>query len=49
MPGEELHQRRLARAVGPDQADPLAGADLEREVREDRVAGDTAGRGRWRR
>ena len=29
VPGQELHQRRLARAVGPDQADPLAGPDLE--------------------
>ena len=39
MPGEELHERGLARAVGPDQPDPLPGADLEREVHEDRIAG----------
>ena len=36
--GQELHQRRLAGAVGADQADPLAGADLERQVHEDRIA-----------
>ena len=49
MPGQELHERGLARAVGPDQADPLAGADLERQVLEDRITGDTAGQGRGRR
>ena len=38
VPGEDAHQRRLARAVGPDQADPLAGADLELQAVEDRVA-----------
>ena len=31
--GQDLHQRGLAGAVGADQADPLAGADLERQLR----------------
>ena len=32
MPGEDLQQRRLARAVGADQPDRLAGADLQVDV-----------------
>ena len=36
--GQDLHERGLAGAVGPDQSDPLAGADLERQVHEDRIA-----------
>ena len=31
LAGEDPQQRRLAAAVGPDQPDPLAGADLERD------------------
>ena len=38
-PGEELHERGLARAVGPDQANPLPRADLERKVQEDGITG----------
>jgi hypothetical protein len=30
--GQEAQQRRLADAVGPDQADPLAGIQLEADV-----------------
>ncbi len=37
--GQDLHERGLAGAVGPDQPDPLAGANLERQVHEDRIAG----------
>src|SRR5262249_14229207 len=33
-PGEDLHQRRLADAVGADEADALAGEQLEADVRE---------------
>ncbi len=47
--GQQPHQRGLARAVGADQPDPLARADLERQVDEDRIAGDTAGPGLVRR
>ena len=36
--GQDLDQRGLAGAVGPDQADPLAGANLERQLGEDRIA-----------
>ena len=36
--GQELHQRRLAGAVGPDQPDPLAGEDLERQLGEYGIA-----------
>ncbi len=38
--GQELHQGRLARAVGADEPDPLAGAHLERKVLEDRIAAE---------
>ena len=38
QPRHEPHQGRLARPVRADQADPLAGPDLEPEVLEDRVA-----------
>ena len=36
--GQDPHQRGLAGAVGADQPDPLARADLERQVHEDRIA-----------
>ena len=38
--GEHGEQRGLAGAVGPDQRDQLAGADVEVDVDEDRVAVD---------
>ncbi len=38
--GQDLHQRGLAGAVGADQPDPLAGADLEFQLAEDRIAGE---------
>ena len=37
MLGEDPHEGGLAGAVGPDQADPLAGAQLERHPVEDRL------------
>ena len=36
--GQKLDQRGLAGAVGPDQADPLAGANLESQLGEDGIA-----------
>ena len=35
--GERAQQRRLAAAVGADDADPAAGSDRERDALEDRV------------
>ena len=35
--GEDPHQGGLAGAVGPDQADPLAGAEIERHPVQDRL------------
>ncbi len=43
--GDRAQQRRLAGAVGADQPDDLAGAQLERRVRDDRRAGVADGRG----
>ena len=37
QPGEDLQQRRLAGAVGSDQADPFLGADFERDPGQDRL------------
>ena len=36
---QDLHERGLAGTVGADQADPLAGTDLEFQLAEDRIAG----------
>ena len=33
-PGQDLHERRLARAVVADQAEHLAGPDVKRDIRE---------------
>ena len=38
LPGEDSHQRGLARAVGPDEADALAVEQLEAQVLEERPA-----------
>ena len=38
-PRQQLHQGGLARSVGADQPDPLAGAHFKAEVLEDRIAG----------
>ncbi len=38
--GQELHQRRLAGAVGSDQPDALARPDLERQVLKHRIAAE---------
>ena len=35
--GDDPHQRRLARAVGPDQRHPLARANVERHARQHRL------------
>ena len=40
--GEDAQQRRLADAVGADQADALAGVQLEAEVLEQRVGVEAA-------
>ena len=37
LAGQDPHQRGLAGAVGPDEADPLAGAKFERHPIEDRL------------
>jgi len=37
LPRDDFHQRRLARAVRPDQRDPLAGANVERHTVEHRL------------
>src|SRR5690606_7463248 len=34
-PGDEAQQRRLAAAVGTDDADPVAAVDAERDLRQD--------------
>ena len=38
--GEDLHERGLAGTVGADQPDPLAGADFEFQLAENRIAGE---------
>ncbi len=40
--GDDPQQRRLARAVGPDEADPLAGGDRRRDLVEDDEGADLA-------
>ena len=45
-PRHQLHQRGLARAVAPDERDPLARLDRERDAREQRVAAEAQARGR---
>ena len=40
--GEDLHERGLAGAVGPDQPDSVAGADFEFQLAENRIAGELA-------
>ena len=41
--GEDAQQRRLADAVGPDQADALAGVQLEADVLKQRAFVEAAG------
>src|SRR6266511_6295643 len=43
QPGEAFEQRRLAGAIGPDDAHDLARVDLERDVRERRVIAEALG------
>ena len=39
-PGEQVEERRLAGAVGPDESDQLARADIERDIGDDSGAAD---------
>jgi hypothetical protein len=39
--GQDLHQRRLARAVLADQAEDVAGLKAERDVAEDDAAAES--------
>ena len=45
---ERLEQRRLASAVAADQADPIAPADREAEIAEQRIGADPDGGGTQR-
>jgi hypothetical protein len=42
--GEDVQQRRLARAVGTHQADAVAGLQLEADLVEERISMESAGK-----